>query len=103
MWWILGLRAGAAEVAPGTSRGGRDDVVAEGEGWLEDGERGWEVVAALLLVPTSSAATAAGEAAGSSTDWIRRTNMMAEFACWAFGPFSAFPLEEFRVRLFGFY
>ena len=91
MWWILGLRAGAAEVAPGTSSGGRDDVVAEGEGWLEDGERGWEVVAAPLLVPTSSAATAAGEAGavGKSTDWIRKTNMAAGLA-GLLGPFPFF-------------
>ena len=44
-----------------------------------------------------------GRGGGGVTDWIRRTHMMAEFACWAFGPFSAFPLEEFRVRIFGFY
>ena len=86
VWWILGLRAGAAEVAPGSSSGGMEDVVVEAGGWLEVGESGLEV--APPLVPTSSAAGEAG-AVGKSTDWIRKTNMVAGLA-GLLGPFPFF-------------
>jgi hypothetical protein len=86
VWWILGVRAGVAEVAPGSSRGGMDDVVVDGGGLLEGGERGWEV--APPLVPTSSAATA--DASGKSTDWIRSTNMMMDRFAGLLGPFPSF-------------
>ena len=81
---ILGLRAGAAEVAPGSSSGGMEDVMVEAGGWLEVGESGLEV--APPLVPTSSAA---GGEAGKSTDWIRKTNMVAGLA-GLLGPFPFF-------------
>ena len=76
MWWILGLRAAAAEVS---SRGVVAEVV-EGRGLLERGEMGLDAAvppAAELLVPTSSAAATvrAARASGNSTDWIRRLNM----------------------------
>lgn len=77
-------------------------MVVEGGGWPESGESGWEVAAPPLLVPTSSAATAAGEAdaaaSGKSTDWIRRTNMMAGFA----GPLGPFPSFWLDFHYFGF-
>ena len=79
MWWMLGFRAGAAEVTPGSSRGVVAEVL-EGGGLLQRGVVGLDAVAppaAELLVPTSSAAVvvSAAKASGNSTDWIRRLNM----------------------------
>lgn len=96
---MVGLRLGAAEIAPCSSRGVREEDVVELIGWLEHGGRGSDVVAAPPpppLVPTSPVTGVAGSP-GKSTDWIRRQNMAAGFT-GPFGPFSS-PLKSSEIAL----